>query len=80
MWFINTVFFKKDCIYLFLERGKGKDRHLERKTGRHIDHAPQPETWPTTQACALPGNRTSDLSQEGDSLCGRVLFVAVLAA
>ena len=56
--------FKKDFIYLFLERGEGREK--EREKNIDADQLPliypQPGTWPTTQACALTGNRTSDLS------------------
>ena len=34
----------------------------ERYTDRLPLARPQPETWPVTQACALTGNQTSDLS------------------
>ena len=54
-------FFLKDFIYLFLERGEGKEKERE----RHINVwlpviLPVLGTWPATQACALTGNRTSD--------------------
>ena len=47
---------------LFLERGEGREKERE----RYIDvwlplTRPLLGTWPTTQACALTGNRTSDL-------------------
>ena len=46
----------KDVIYLFLERGEGREKEWERT----ID-VPQPGTEPTTQACALTRNWTRDL-------------------
>ena len=57
---IVTLFFK-DFIYLFLERGEGR----EKERGKNINvwlplKHPLLETWPATQACALTGNRTGD--------------------
>ena len=54
-------------IFLFLERGQRKEKERERSTCEINIHLlsfthPQLGTWPTTQACALTGNRTSDLS------------------
>ena len=48
--------FKKDFIYLFLERGEGKEKERERNTDWLPLARPQLGTWPTTQACALTGN------------------------
>ena len=64
----EETFFKKR-FYLFLERGKEGDREgeMERKINVQeicwlpLAHPPL-GTWPATQACALTGNRTSDLS------------------
>ncbi|KAF6088460.1 hypothetical protein HJG60_008285 [Phyllostomus discolor] len=59
------LFFFKDFIYLFLEgRGK-KKRGREKERERNINvqlplECPQLGNWPTTQACALTGNQTSD--------------------
>ena len=50
-------YFLKDFIYLFLERGEGKEKERE----RNINQLPTPGTWPATQACAPTGNRTCDL-------------------
>ena len=62
-WFI---FLKR---YLFLERGKEREKEREREKHwcvRYIDQLPlapsQLGTWPATQACALTGHRTGDLS------------------
>ena len=54
-------FIFKDFIYLFLERGEGR----EKKRKRNINvllllMSPQLGTWPAVQACALNGNRPSD--------------------
>ena len=59
------VFFKcsflKDFIYLFLERGAGKEEERERNISVWLLLAqPQLGTWPATQACAQTGNRTGD--------------------
>ena len=58
----SIFFFLKDFIYLFLERGEGKEKERARNI---IVWLPLVclllETWPTTQACALTGNRTWDL-------------------
>ena len=58
--FIGWFFFKKDFIYLFLERGEGRE---ERETNINVwlPFVRLPlGTWPETQACALTGNWTSD--------------------
>ena len=51
----NDLFQKNILLYLFLERGEGR----EEERGRNIRRLPltQPHlgTWPATQACALPG-------------------------
>ena len=56
-------------FYFFLFRERGTEEEREGETSmceRNVDRLPlarpQPETWPTTQACALTGNRTGDLS------------------
>ena len=61
--------FLKKKIYLFLDReGKGgrKRRRDTSMLKRYIDQmplaCPQVGTWPTTQASALTGNWTNDLS------------------
>ena len=65
---IETRYFKKDFIHLFFERKGEGERKRGRETlmcERYIDWLslarPQLGTWPTTQACALTGNQTSDL-------------------
>ena len=64
-----------DFIYLFSEGGaKGGQREGEKHQCVRetliscLSYAPQPGHGPTTQACALTRNRTSDLS-----LCGTIL-------
>ena len=55
----GSTFFFKDFIYLFLERGEGKER--ERNINMYLPlERPPLGTWPTTQACALTGNPTGD--------------------
>ena len=51
------LIFKKYFLNLFLERGEGKERNIN--VWLPLLH-PLLETWPTTQACALIRNRTSD--------------------
>ena len=46
---------KKYFIYLFLERGEGREKQRERNITVWL-----PLMCPTTQACALPGNGTCD--------------------
>ena len=58
IYFLN--FFKKDFIYLFLERGEGREKERERREGEKYQcvvafHVPLLGTWPTTQACTLTG-------------------------
>ena len=45
--------FFKDFIYLFLERGEGKEKERETSMCGCLSNAPY---WPTTQAYALTGN------------------------
>ena len=54
-------FFKKDFMYLFSEGEKGKEKEWERNVNVWLPIAyPLLGTWPTTQPCALTGNRTSN--------------------
>ena len=54
--------FFKDFMYLFLERGEGKLKERDRNFTVWLPLLhPLLWTWPLTQACALTGNRTSDL-------------------
>ena len=51
------MYFLKDFIYLFLERGEGREKKRERNINVWLPLACPPQgTWPTTQACALTGN------------------------
>ena len=53
--------FKKYLINLFLEWGGGKEKDWERNINVWFPLArPLLGTWPTTQACALTGNLTSN--------------------
>ena len=67
-----TLYCRLVCFFfkiLFIFRGRGRERERGRETliGCLL-HTPQLGTGPATQACALTGNRTSDLL-----LCGTVL-------
>ena len=53
--------FLKIFIYLFLERGEGREKERERINVWLPVTRPQLGTWPATQACVLTGNRTGDL-------------------
>ena len=51
----------KDFIYLFLERGEGKEKGRERNINVWLPLSRLLlGTWPPTQVCALTGNCTSD--------------------
>ena len=57
----NFFFLKKDFIYLFLDRGEGKEKKRERNINVWLLlTCPLLGTWPTTQAYALIANQTSD--------------------
>ena len=57
-----AVFFFKIFICSFLERGEGREKEREININVWLPLVrPQPRTWPATQACALTGNRTSNL-------------------
>ena len=53
------IFFKILFIYLFLEKRREGERKGERHQCVVVSRGPL-GTWPTTQACALTGNQTSD--------------------
>ena len=56
----NLFFF--NFIYLFLENREGKEKERERNINVWLPLTGPPlGTWPTTQACALTGSRSSDL-------------------
>ena len=58
---VVMVNFFEGFIYLFLERGEGREKERE----RNIDQVPltpsHPGTWLTTQTCTPTENQTSDL-------------------
>ena len=59
--FAHFYFF--NFIYLFLERGEGKEKERERNINVWLHlMSPLLGTWLATQACALTGNWTGDLS------------------
>ena len=54
-WIVSV--FLKDFIYLFLERGEGREKERERNINVWLPLVcPTPGTWPATQACVLTGN------------------------
>ena len=68
----SSTLFKKDFIYLLLERGEGKEKERERNINVWLPLAcPQLGTWPANQACPLTGNQT------GDSLVHRLALNAL---
>ena len=57
----DVSFFFKDFIYLFLDRGGGREKEKERNINVWLPLMwPLLETWPATQARALTGNQISD--------------------
>ena len=59
--FIHSFLFFEDFIYSFLERGEGKEKERERNINVWLPlTCPLLGTGPTTQACALTGNRVGD--------------------
>ena len=55
--------FFKDFIYLFLkQKGRKEEREGEKHQCVVSSGAPPTGTWPATQACALTGNGSDDLS------------------
>ena len=56
-----SYFSKKYFIYLFLERGEGREKEKDRNINVWVPLAcPIPGTLPPTQACALTGNLTGN--------------------
>ena len=52
--------FFKDFIYLYLERGEGREKERKRNINVWLLLArPLLGTWPATQVCALTRNQTS---------------------
>ena len=61
--YISYSFLVKDFIYLFLERGEGREKERKRNISVWLPLAhPQLGTWRATQACALTGDQTGDPS------------------
>ena len=57
----NLYFLKKDFIYLFLDRRKGRVKEKERNISVWLPlMCPSLGTFPATKACALTGNQTGD--------------------
>ena len=53
--------FFKDFIYLFLERGEGREKERERNINVWLPLMnPLLGAWPATQACALAENQIHD--------------------
>ena len=57
---ITNAVLKNNFIFLFLEKGEGREKERERNNVWLPLIRPQLGTWPITQACALTENRTSD--------------------
>ena len=64
IWYFSFSFYflKILFIYLFLERGERREKLRERNINLLPLAQPPLGTWPATQACALTGNQTGDLS------------------
>ena len=61
IFFCFFIIILKGFIYLFLERREQWEKERDRNINVWLRLAcPQLGTWPTTQACALPGNPASD--------------------
>ena len=57
---IFQLVLKKDLIYLFLERGEGREKEREKNINVWLPLThPLTGTWPATQAYVLTGNQTS---------------------
>ena len=56
---VSFSFFKKDFIYVFLDRGEGREKERERNISVWLPLThPLLGTWPATQAYTLTGSRT----------------------
>ena len=56
----QTLFLKN--VFIYFQRGEGREKKKERKINVWLPlGCPTLGTWPTTQACDLTRNRTSDL-------------------
>ena len=59
--FVIFLSFLKDFIYLFLDRGEGREKERERNINVWLPLTrPLLGTWPTTHTCVLTGNRASN--------------------
>ena len=64
----HIIWFLRDLIYLFLERGGGREKERERNINaqnKHwlvASHTPPTGDLAATQVCVLIGNRTSNVS------------------
>ena len=63
----GKVFCFKEFLFIFREGKGGRQRRRETLMCGCLEH-PLLGTWPATQACALTGNRTSDLSVHKSTL------------
>ena len=60
-FWLYFILFLKILFTLFLDRRKGRERERDRNINVWLPLThPLLGTWPTTQACALTGNQTSD--------------------
>ena len=68
--YIHIYTFYIYYIYrIILERGEGREKERERNINVWLPLArPQLGTWPTTQACALTGDQTSDFLVCGSTI------------
>ena len=58
----------KDFIYLFLDRGEGKEKEREKNINAWLPLTyPLLRTWPTTHSCAL--DRESNWTPPGSQVC-----------
>ena len=78
-------YFLKDYIYLFLDKGEGREKEGEEHQCVVASHVPLLGTWPASQAYALTGNRTGEplvlrpaLNPLSHTSQGRKLFFKVL--
>ena len=58
--FYLFLFFQRFYLFIFRQRGRVGERKGEKHQCVVASSAPLLGVWPTTQACALPGNRTGE--------------------
>ena len=56
----TLLFFLRFYLFIFRQRGREGEREGEKHQCMVASHTPLRGTWPTTQACALTGNQTSE--------------------